>query len=103
MFHARMRRLKLLARWKRVGKIARYMNHPDRSVYIAAIQALGECGGEEAFQVLAAQLKSSDPQIRAEAANALGIGKGSTQEADSGHWRDPSNGDLPRKRHAHSR
>ena len=82
VFRASAMRLKSLTRRRCAGKIGKYLNHPDRSLHFAAIRALGQCGGEEAFDLLAGQLRSSDPETRAEAANALGIGKGS---------REPSN------------
>ena len=61
-----------LAEKKKTEKILKYMKDKDEETRIDAIRALGECGGEEAFNHLVMQLSSQISRERMEAAKALG-------------------------------
>lgn len=57
---------------KNEKKLLKLAKAKDKSVMLAAIRGLGSVQGEESHNFLIVSLRSPDPDVRAEAAGALG-------------------------------
>jgi HEAT repeat protein len=73
MIGNKQERIKKLAKKHQSAKIAEYLKSRDKDVRLAAIVALGESGGEDAFNNLTLILSSAAPAERMAAAQALGV------------------------------
>jgi len=73
MIGNKQERIKKLAKKNQSAKIAEYLTSKDKDVRLAAIAALGESGGEDAFNNLTLILSSAVPAERIAAAQALGV------------------------------
>jgi HEAT repeat protein len=71
MFGNNLNNIKKLTGKKNSEALAKFLTSKDMQVRIAAINGLGESGGETAFNHLTPSLRDSNPLIRTAAATAL--------------------------------
>lgn len=72
MFGSTVEKIMRLGTKKKGAKIVPYLKSRDKQVRMAAIAALGQAGGEEAFDSLTYILSSAADQERIAAVHALG-------------------------------
>ena len=72
MFGNKLGKVAKLAAKNQAEKLAAMLNDKNAGVVMAAIDALGSCTGDAAFNALVPLVRSADAGVRAHAAAALG-------------------------------
>lgn len=71
MFGNNLKKIEKLTSRKKSEALAKFLTSKDAQVRVAAINGLGESGGESAFNNLTPLLRDGNPLIRAAVATAL--------------------------------
>lgn len=72
MFGNKLHQIPKLVEKNQPEKLEKMMNDKDEQVRLAAIDGLGQCTGDVAFNALVPLLNSPDAAVRSHAARALG-------------------------------
>lgn len=72
MFGSKTEKITKLAEKKKSDKITSFLNDKDKTVVLAAINGLGDAGGEAGYNALVPLLRNQDAEVRAASATAIG-------------------------------
>lgn len=72
MFGSKVDKISKMASKNQAEKLEKMLKDKDMTVVLAAIDALGHCTGDVAFNALVPLILSPDAQVRTHAVNALG-------------------------------
>jgi len=72
MFGSKLSKIPKMAEKNQAEKLTALLNDKDENVVYAAIEALGSCTGDVAFNSLVPLVRNENAQVRIKAATALG-------------------------------
>jgi len=72
MFGSKVEKIPKMITKNQAEKLEKLLKDKDQEVVLAAIDALGQCTGDTAFNALVPLLTSTEASVRAHAASALG-------------------------------
>lgn len=73
MFGSKLNKIPKLVEKNKAEKLEALLKSKDMEVVLAAIDGLGQCTGDTAFNALVPLILSPDPQVRVHAVKALGV------------------------------
>ena len=73
MFGNKLSKVAKMAEKNQAEKLEKLLKDKDMEVVLAAIDGLGQCTGDTAFNALVPLILSPDAQVRAHAVTALGV------------------------------
>lgn len=73
MFGSKLGKIDKMIEKNQAEKLEKLLKDKDQQVVLAAIDGLGQCTGDTAFNALVGLILSPDTQVRIHAINALGV------------------------------